>query len=375
MLASGNLFSLLGVSPILGRTFNENDDAGGNNHVVVLSSDAWQRYFGRDRNVIGRRVDMNGSSYTIIGVLPPRAEFPSTGEVWMPLSLLDKPTQSSHVWHSDRVLGRLRPGLSLAAAGPEMQTIAGQIAAANPATNRNVGVQLSPLREQLIGTLRPAILCVMGSVLLVLLIACVNVGNLLMVKTSAREQELRVRQALGATRARLFSQFLTQALLICMIGGLLGIALAGASLPLIRIALSHVGGLDSSFTQAVRISGPTLALTFGTCLLTALLFGILPVLRIPSAPTQRLCLGDRSLTGSRAILQNMLIAGEVAVAVVVLFLSVLMTQSFQRLLAVDPGYRTDHLLSFEITLPQPRYQDASPETGSILCRASKTISK
>ena len=203
VLASGNLFSLLGVSPILGRTFNENDDAGGNNHVVVLSSDAWQRYFGRDRNVIGRRVDMNGSSYTVIGVLPPRAEFPSTGEVWMPLSLLDKPTQSSHVWHSVRVLGRLRPGVSLAAAGAEMQTIAGQIAAANPATNRNVGVQLSPLREQLIGTLRPAILCVMGSVLLVLLIACVNVGNLLMVKASAREQELRVRQALGATRARL----------------------------------------------------------------------------------------------------------------------------------------------------------------------------
>ncbi len=362
VLASDNFFSLLGVSPLLGRTFKAEDDLAGSNHVVVLSARAWQRYFSRDPGIIGRSVDLNGSSYTVIGVLPPRAEFPSQGDVWLPLSLLDQATRSSHVWHSVRVLGRLHNGVTLKEARTEMQMIAGHLASANPATNRNVGIEIRPLREQLIGTLRPAILCIMGSVLLVLLIACVNVGNLFMVKAVSLERYIVIRQALGASRARLFSQFLAQALLLCLIGGVFGVALARASLPLLRVALSHVVGLDPSMLQAIRLSTPVLAVTLGACIMTSIFFGLLPVLGIPLKLPSRLQVGDRSHTRDQQLRQNALLAAEVAVAVVVLFLSVLMIRSFQSLLAVDPGYRTDHLLSFEITLPEPRYQDGSPET-------------
>jgi predicted permease len=364
VLASGNFFSLLGVSPTLGRALSPGDDVEGRDHVAVISAGAWQRYFGRDPGVIGRNVDLNGSSYTIVGVLPPRAEFPSEGEVWLPLSILDKPTQSSRVWHAVRVLGRLRPGVSVAMARTEMRTIAEQIAKANPATNRSVDVQLSPLREQLVGALRPAILCVMGSVLLVLLIACVNVANLFLVRAAALQRDMLVRQALGASRAQLFSQFVTQSLVICFLGGALGVAFAQASVPLMRVVLSHTEALDSSMIQSIRLSIPVLALTSSACVLTAALFGLLPIIGIQRSPAQSSRLGDRGYTGSQARRQNTLIAAEIAVAVIVLFLSFLMIRSFQRLSSVDPGYRTDHLLSFEITLPQPRYQDGSPDTAS-----------
>lgn len=362
VLASANFFQLLGVSALIGRTFNAGDELAGSNHVAVLSAAAWQRFFGRDPGIIGRSVDLNGSSYTIIGVLPPRAEFPSRGVVWLPLSLLDQATQSSRVWHSVRVLGRLRNGVSLEDARTEMQTIAARLATANPTTNRNVGVELSPLREQLIGTLRPAILCVMGSVLLVLLIACANVANLFMVKAVLLRRYIVIRQALGATRVRLFSQFLAQALLLCLIGGAFGLALAAASLPLMRLALSHVASLDPSMLQAIRLNTHVLAVTLGACVITAVFFGLLPILRIEFKVPSRLHIGNHGRTRDQRLRQNALLAAEVAVAVVVLFLSVLMIRSFQKLMAVDPGYRTDHLLSFEITLPGPRYQDGSPET-------------
>ena len=242
VLASGNFFSLLGVSPLIGRTFGEQDDKPGSDHVAVLSAGAWQRYFGRDPGVVGRNVNLNGTSYNIVGVLPPGAAYPTEGEVWLPLSLLDQATQASRVWHSVNVLGRLRPGIELAEAKADMQTIAGRIAAAYPATNRNVGVLLTPLREQLVGTLRPAILSLMGSVVLVLLIACANVANLLMVRATANRREVAVRQALGADRIRLYSQFLAQTLILCLLGGALGTILAALALPLLRLALSHTSG-------------------------------------------------------------------------------------------------------------------------------------
>lgn len=360
VLASGNFFSVLGVTPALGRLLNRQDDLGDGNHVAVLSNAAWQRYFSGDRSIVGRSVELNGVAFTVVGVLPARGEFPATGEVWVPLAFLDKPTQASRVWHSVRVLGRLRRGVSLAIAQTEMQTVASRLARAYPATNRNVSVQLSPLRDQLIGTLRPALLCVMGCVALVLLIACANVANLLLVRASVLRQDMVVRQALGATRTHLFAQYLAQTGLICLIGGLLGIALAFASLPLIRAGLSHVAGVEATVLPAIRLSWPVMGSTFALCAVTAVFFGLVPV------AGRRITFGgslwaDRTHTG-RHPLGSALISAEIAIAVVVAFLSLLMIRSFERILAVDPGYRLDHLLSFEITLPQPRYLDSSPQT-------------
>jgi predicted permease len=362
VLASGNFFSLLGATPLIGRAFVEQDDTSGANHVAVISFAAWQQYFGRDPGAVGRSVNLNGASYAIIGVLQPGAAFPAQGEVWLPLSLLDQPTQSSRVWHSVNVLGRLRSGVELAEAKADMQTIAARIAAAYPATNRNVSVLLTPLREQLVGPLRPAMLSLMGSVLMVLLIACANVASLLMVRAAAGRREIAVRQALGADRIRLFSQFLAQTLILCLLGGALGTLLAAFALPLLRLALAHTAGADLSMVQSIQLSVPVLLFTLGTCTLTAILFGLLPLLKTSTSLADSLRPGDRTSTGRHGFRRGILIAGEIAVAVVVLFLGTLVIRSFQKLLAVDPGFRTDHLLSFEITLPGPQYDDSSPAT-------------
>ena len=360
VLASGNFFSVLGVNPQLGRLLNEQDSRADGSHVAVLSNAAWQRYFNGDRSIVGRNIELNGVPFTVVGVLPARAEFPATGEIWLPLALLDKPTQASRVWHSVRVLGRLRSGVSLAAARTEMQTIASRLAKSYPATNRDEEVQLSLLRDQLIGTIRPALLCVMGCVALVLLIACANVANLLLVRASTLQQDMMVREALGATRTRLLAQHVAQTGLICLIGGLLGIALAYVSLPLMRSGLSHATGVDASVVPAIRLSWPVMGLTFGLCAATSFLFGLLPMAG-RRFPFRGRMLADRLHTG-RHTLGSALISAEIAIAVVVTFLSLLMIRSLERILAVDPGYRTDHLLSFEITLPQPRYLDSSPQT-------------
>jgi predicted permease len=361
VLASGNLFSLLGVSPLLGRTLSEQDEKSANDHVAVLSAAAWERYFGRDPSVVGRSVDLNGASYTIVGVLPPGAAYPADGDVWLPLSLLDSATQASRVWHSVNVLGRLRPGVAMPQAKADMQTIAARLAAAYPATNRNESVALSPLRDQMLGTLRPTVLSLMGAVALVLLIACANVANLMLVRAAANRREVAIRQALGADRRRLYAQFLAQSSILCLLGGALGVALASLALPLLRVALSHTADLDASLVPSIQLNIPVLLFTLGICIVTATLFGLLPVMKTSPRLSEALAPGGRGST--RAYSHSVLVAGEIAIAVVVLFLSTLVIRSFQRLLAVDPGLRTDHLLSMEITLPEPRYADDSPVTN------------
>ncbi len=362
VLASGNFFAVLGISPLMGRLIDQQDDVAGKDHVAVLSASAWQRLFGRDPGIVGRNIELNGSSYTVIGVLPPQGSFPAEGEVWLPLSLLDKPTQESRVWHSVNALARLRPGVSLPAAQSDMRTIAQRLEAVYPATNRRVGVSLKSLREQLVGTLRPAMLCLLGAVVLVLLVACANVANLLLVRASVQQREVAIRQALGADRVRLFSQFLAQTLLLCLLGSALGIALAVAALPLLRLALAHTEGLDPSMIQSIRVSIPVLLFALGICTCTAVLFGLLPATKFSKRLTDALRAGDRG-SSAHARSRGALIAGEIALAVVVVFLGTLVIRSFEKLMTVDPGFRTDHLLSAELTLPEPRYSDNGPETG------------
>ena len=373
VLASGDFFSVLGVRALMGRMLNAQDDQAGNDAVAVISAEAWRRYFGGDAGVVGRQVDMNGASFTIVGVLPEGAVYPAQGEVWLPLSRLDAETKASRVWHSVKVLGRLKPGVDLAAARVDMQTVAGRLAAQYPATNRVEGVLLQPLREQLVGTLRPAMLSLLGAVGLVLLIACANVASLLMVRATAARRELAVREALGADRWRLLAQSLTQTAVLCLLGGALGVGLAWGALPLLRVALAHTAGLDASMIASVGLNLPVLGFTLAICSATALVFGLLPMMRGAGRNSSRtgsrsgeiaemLRSGDRGSTGGSKWARGGMIAGEIAIAVVVLFLGTLVVRSYAKLLAVDPGFRTDHLLSAEISLPEPRYSDDGPET-------------
>jgi predicted permease len=366
VLASGNFFSVLGVSPLLGRTLNASDDTQGSAPVGLLSFVTWQRYFSSDPGIVGRSVDIDGSTVTIIGVLPAGAAFPADGEIWLPLARLDQATRVSRVWHSVKVIGRLRSGVELPAARVDMHTIATRLANAYPATDRNSGIELTPLREQLVGALRPAMLTLLAAVALVLLISCANVANLLLIRANAGRRQVAIRQALGASRAQLFSQSLAQTLLLCLLGGILGTILASGTLPLLRVALAHTTTLDPAMLQSVSLSLPVLLFTFAACTLTALIFGLipglLPTLRRSTSLPEALRAGDRSNSGGRSLSHAALIATEIAIAVVVLFLGTLVLRSYQKLLAVDPGFHTDHLLSAEITLPQPRYADSSPVT-------------
>jgi predicted permease len=363
VLASSNLFSLLGVAPLLGRTFVEQDDTPNASHVVILSAEAWQRYFGGDHGILGRNIDLNGVGYTVIGVLPPGRTYPTAGEFWMPLSLMDKESQNRRVGHTLDVLGRLKPGVDLAEARADMQAIAARLAQAYPATNRNIGVLLIPLREQLVGSLRPAILMLLGCVVLVLCIACANVANLLLVRAAAHAREAAVRQALGASRLRLLSQYLSETLILCLLGGLLGTGLAALTLPLLRVAFAHTAGADPSLIQSIELNVPVLLVASGVCLCTAFLFALLPMRKEPNRLADSLRPGDRSSTGRRSWSSSALISTQIAIAIVVMFLGTLLIRSFQKLIRVDPGFRTDHLLSLEITLPQPRYQDQTPATN------------
>jgi predicted permease len=366
VLASGDFFSVLGVHALMGRTLQAQDDRAGSDAVVVISAEAWRRYFGGDPSVIGRSVDMNGASFTIVGVLPEGAVYPAEGEIWLPLSQLDAATQASRVWHSVKVLGRLRTGVDLAMARVDMQTVAGRLAAVYPATNRSEGVLLLPLREQLVGTLRPAMLSLLGAVTLVLAIACANVASLLMVRATAARREVAVRQALGADRWRLLAQSLTQTGVLCLLGGALGVGLAWGALPLLRVALAHTAGLDASMIASVELSWPVLAFTLAVCSATALVFGLLPWMRgvwRSDEVAEALRSGDRGSTGGNKWGRGGLIAGEIAIAVVVLFLGTLVVRSYAKLLAVDPGFRTNQLLSAEIWLPEPRYTDDGPQTA------------
>jgi predicted permease len=363
VLASGDFFSVLRINPLIGRMIGEQDDKPGSDHVAVLSASAWIRYFGKDPGVVGRSVNLNGTAFSIIGVLPTGAAYPSEGEVWLPLSLLDQETRSSRVWHSVRVLGRLRPGVEMPEAKTDLQTVAARLAGAYPATNRNVGVLLKPLREELVGTLRPAVLSLFAAVLLILLIACANVANLLMVRATAQRREIAIRKALGAGRTQFFSQFLAQALVLCLLGAALGIVLAAGVLPLLRMALAHTASLDPSMIQSIGLNVPVLLFALFTCMAVAILFSLFPLINNSPHLTEALRAGERGSTGRRSRTRGALVAGEIAIAVVVLFLSTLVMRSFQKLLSVDPGFKTDHLLSAEIALPEPKYGDDSPVTN------------
>ena len=350
------------MTPLIGRTLMPIDEAPGRDHVAVLSETAWQLYFGRDPSVVGSTVELNNSPFTVVGVIPGDAGIPADGEVWLPLSLLDQQTRVSRVWHSVEVLGKLRAGVTQATAAADMRTIAARLASSYPATNRRIGIQVSPLREQLVGTFRVAMLCIMGSVLLVLSIACANVANLLLVRASASQHQIAIRKALGATNMRLLSQHFSLALVICFLGGAIGTLLGGGLLPLLRFALSHVSGLDASLVHSVQLSWPVLSSALAVCLFTAALFTMLPVLGQTQDLSRVLRLAGRGTTGAHSRSRDILLSGEIAFAVVILFLGLLLTRSFEKLTAVQPGYRTDHLLSFEITLPGPKFQTGAPAT-------------
>jgi putative ABC transport system permease protein len=356
MLVSQNLFPLLGLQPLLGRNFLPEEEQPTNNRVVLLSQALWRRGFAGDAGIIGKSVQLGGASFTVVGVMG--AQFPLETDFWLPLTHLHRDDLSLRSHHSVQAIGRLKPGVTIEQARTEVGAINERLQQLHPATNKNIGVELVPMRHHLAGDLRPVVLLVFAAVGLLLLIACANVSNLLLAQSAGRQRELAIRAALGAGRARLVRQLLVESLLLAALGGLAGLALAALSVPALRSGLlgfvtGKIPGLET-----IGIDWPTLAFTFGVSLLTGVLFGALPALQISRVDLHQTLKegGKRSAGAGRRNLSRALVVTEVALAVVVLVGAGLLVRSMNKLLQVDPGFRAANLLSLKIELPRSRYQ-------------------
>ncbi len=355
-LVSQDLFPLLGLKPILGRNFLPEEEQLINNRVVILSQAIWRRGFANDPGIIGKSIQLGGASFTVVGVMG--EQYPLETDFWLPLSHLHPTDLTSRKHHSVQAIGRLKPGVTIEQARQEMETINERLRQLYPATNKNIGVELTPMRHHLAGNLRPIVLLVFAAFALILLIACANVSNLLLAQSAARQRELAIRAAIGAGRGRLVRQLFIESLLLASLGGIAGLALAALSLPVLRSGLLGIVTGKIPGLEATGLDWPTLAFAFGISLLTGVLFGALPALRISRIDLNRtLKEGGKGAVGlGRRNPSSVLIMAEVALAVITLVGAGLLVRSFQKLLQVDPGFRADNLLSLKIELPRSRYQ-------------------
>jgi putative ABC transport system permease protein len=353
---SPSVFELLGMEPMLGRSFAFDEDRPDKNHVAVLSAGLWQRRFGRDPNILGKTVLLDGGSFSIVGVAPPQFQLPnSRSELWIPYTL-----QPADLLPANRavrfldVLGHLKPGVSVQQAQSELRIIADRLAREYPDTNAGYSVDLVPLREQLIGDIRPTLWILMGAVAAVLLIACANVAHLLLARAGAREKEIAVRTALGANASRLVRQLLTESLLLAVIAGLLGLLVAYWG-TWILAKLSPAGLPQAS---DIPMDWRVLAFTLGVSLVTGLAFGLVPALASARLNLNLILRsGGRGGTGlrTRSRLRDVLLVCEVATSAALLIGAGLLLRSLIRLQEVNPGFRADHVLTLKLSLPEPRY--------------------
>jgi putative ABC transport system permease protein len=344
---SASFFELLGARPALGRVFGPAEDAPGGEAVVVLSHAYWQRRFGGDSTIVGRPLTIGGAPATVIGIMRPGFRYAEAVDVWAPLGQNPIVPRGRQVRWVD-VLARLAPGATVVAARAEVATYADQLAAAYPAANGGLGGDVAGLYDATVGNVRPALWTLLGGVGFVLLIACANIGNLLLTRATARRSEVAVRSALGASSGRLIRQFLAESATLGVVGGALGLGLAVWLLDLFRA----VGPADLPRLHEVGLDGRVLAVAGLLTLGASFLFGLAPAL---DAARGHLHLwlkeGGRALGGSGGRLRGALVVTEVALALVLLAGAGLLFRSFGRLMQVDTGFRADHVLTLQIAPP------------------------
>jgi len=346
------LFEILKVAPILGRTFTAEEDQPDHDLVVILSYGLWQRRFGSDPNILGQTLLLNNRPRVVIGIMPKGFQFPEVAEAWGPLALTPKLfTRTDHGLLS---IARLKPGVTLEQAQAEMISIASNIEAQNPVTNEGLSVSLASLRAGLVGDYKKALLILLGVVAFVLLIACVNVANLLLARGAARQKEIAIRAALGANRRRIFRQLLTESLLLGLISGALGLMLALWGMDLLLTAIP----IDIPFWMKFDLDGRVLGFTAACSLLTGFVFGTAPALEASNPDlNETLKEGGRSgAGGGRHRLRSLLVVAEIALSLVLLVGAGLMMRSFMSLQHVDAGINTEGVLTMYIALPGAKYR-------------------
>ncbi len=367
MRVTANFFDVLGVQPSLGRTFRPGEDLPHGERVALLSYGLWQSEFGADPKVIGQAIDVSGVTYTVAGVLPSEFQFAKRGEaqLWVPLNpggdfAEQFPGEADRrTFHWINMIARLRPGVTLARAQAEMTSLAKRLAAQYPATNTGGDVQVIPLQEEIVGPVQPVLVALLAAVALVLLIACVNVANLLLARAKIRQREIAVRLALGATNWRLVRQMLTESAILALFGGALGLVWArwGVALIISRIPGQVLARMP--YLRGLSLNPGVLGFTLLISVLTGIVFGILPALQItPSNPQEALNEGARAVGGAaHNRIRNALVVSEIALSLVLLTGAGLLMKSLARLLRVDPGFQTENLLALEISAPSARYSD------------------
>jgi putative ABC transport system permease protein len=349
---NGGFFSALGIRPELGRPFNAGELAG-RGSAVVISEGLWRRAFQRDPQVLARTLSIEGIPHPVAGVMPPGFAYPDRAEIWLPLPANDGTGRSAHNYS---VLGRLRPGVSLAQAQADMAAVASGLAREHPADDGGFGIEVVPLRQDLVGPTGPVLLLLLGAVSCVLLIACANVANLLLARSLAHRGEITVRLALGANRLALVRPAMIESLLLALLGGALGFALAGAGSSL----LAGVAPLPVLDPTRLRVDGSVLLFAFLVSLGVGLACGIIPALRAGRQDLRAaLAGGGRGTTEGRGGMR-VLIAAEVAAAFVLLMGAGVLLRSVGQLERVDPGFQSPGVAVLRFAmggLPSSHYND------------------
>jgi predicted permease len=354
-LVSSDFFSLLGIKPVIGRTFVQGEDEIGAAPVVMISAGLWSRKFGSSPAALGQTLTLDGKDHTIIGVFPanfdPFLRNVGLADVYVPIGQWGNPLLPMRgAGLGIHGIGRLKPDVTIEQARADMQRVTQGLAAAYPDADKGVGVTLIPLRKEIVGQVEPILLVLLGAVGFVLLIACVNVANLMLARSTGRRREFAIRSALGAGQSRLLRQLLTESVLIAVAGGAVGLLLAGASM---QSALRLLpAGLPRA--QEVGVDTHVLLFTIIVSLLAGLSFGLAPALKRSDFHLQdTLKEGGRGLSGSRHSAQSVLVPMEMAMTVILLIGAGLMIRTLARLWQVDPGFNAHNVLTFGVSLPPP----------------------
>ena len=361
---SADYFSVLGVTPVLGAGFTEENGREGHDNVVILSYGYWRERFGGDADILRKSVTLNGHPLAIVGVAPQNFQWfikdgSLTGakpQMWSPFVMPKDFAERKNVGRFLTVVARLKPGVTPGQAQAQMAGVAARIAEEYPDFNANWGTNVVPLREQLSGDLRPALLVLFGAVALVLLIACANVSSLLLARAASREKELAVRMAIGASPWQIARQLLVESVLLAFFGGAIGIGLAfwGSNA---LLAASPANLLD---LRSIAIDWKVLAFAAGSTIAAGLLFGFLPsFIASQSGTPETLKEGGRGTSAAqhRGYARSAFVVGQMCLALVLLTASGLLIRSFIHLVGVDPGFDASHLLTFKVSLPQAKYKD------------------
>jgi putative ABC transport system permease protein len=356
---NANFFNVLGVDPILGRTFQAGEDQQNGPKVVVLSYGLWQRRFGGDTGVVGKTLRINDESFTVIGVLPATFQFAlRNADLFVPY----QPTQNQltrRFMHGTNLIGRLKPGVSEAQAQSDLSVIASRIEQEHNQSHAGTSIRIVPLQEEVIGNVRPILLVLLAAVGFVLLIACANVASLLLTRSLARQKEVAIRSALGASRWRVVRQLLTEAMVLSLLGGAAGLLIAYWGVPALVSALPQNQLNAMPFLKTLGLDAGILGFSFALSLLTGLVFGLAPALQ-----SSRLDLNEVLKEGGRNMsagaghrLRSAMVVTEIALAVVLLVGAGLMMKSLLRLLQTNVGFKTDNLLTMTVALPPSKYTE------------------